>query len=62
MSREETTGYIRHHMEEAKLTRPVFAESAIQMLHAASQRIPRIVNQICGQALFDAEGKGLEVI
>jgi type II secretory pathway predicted ATPase ExeA len=62
MSREETSGYIRHHMEAAKLTRPVFAESAIQMLHGASQGIPRIVNQICGQALFDAEGKGLEVI
>ncbi|BBH24179.1 hypothetical protein Back11_55240 [Paenibacillus baekrokdamisoli] len=40
----------------------VFAESAIQMLNAASQGIPRVVNQICGQAVFEAEGKGLEVI
>ena len=38
-------------MEEAKLMRPVFAESAVQMLHAASQGIPRVVNQICSQAL-----------
>jgi type II secretory pathway predicted ATPase ExeA len=58
MSREETTGYIRHHMQAAKMERPVFAESAIQMLHATSQGIPRVINQICGQALFDAEGKG----
>lgn len=62
MSREETTGYIRHHMQAAKMERPVFAESAIQMLYAVSQGIPRVIIQICGQALFDAEGKGLEVI
>lgn len=62
MTREETTGYIRHHMQAAKMERPVFAESAIQMLHAASQGISRVINQICGQALFDAGGKSLEVI
>ena len=44
------------------MERPVFAESATQMLHVASQGIPRVINQICGQALFDAEGKGLEVV
>lgn len=62
MSREETAAYVKHHMEEAKLERPVFAESAVQMLYAASQGIPRVVNQICSQALFDAEGKDVEVI
>lgn len=62
MSREETTAYVKHHMEEAKLTRPVFAESAVQMLYAASQGIPRVVNQICSQALFEAERNDAEVI
>ncbi|WP_372631564.1 hypothetical protein [Cohnella sp.] len=55
MNREETSAYVKHHMEEAKLMRPVFAESAVQMLYAASQGIPRVVNQICSQALFEME-------
>lgn len=62
MSRDETAGYVRHHMEVTQMQRPLFSESAIQMLHAASQGIPRVVNQICSQALFDAEGKDGEVV
>lgn len=62
MSREETAGYVRHHLEVAEMTRPVFSDSAIQMLHAASQGIPRVVNQICSQALFEAEGKSVDVV
>ena len=53
MSREETADYIRHHLREAKLERPVFSESAVQTLYAASQGIPRVVNQICNQVLFN---------
>ncbi|MBD2846692.1 ABC transporter [Paenibacillus sp. IB182496] len=62
MSREETAAYIRHHLEVAKLQRPVFSESAIQMLYAASQGLPRVVNQICSQILFEAEGNETEVV
>lgn len=62
MSREETAAYVRHHMETAGLQRPIFSESAIQMVYAASQGIPRVVNQICSQALFEAEGKSAEVV
>lgn len=59
MSREGTAGYIRHHLTTAQMERP-FSESAIQMLHAVSQGIPHIVNQICSQALFD--GKSADVV
>lgn len=62
MSREETGGYVRHHLELAKLQRPLFSESAIQMLYAASQGIPRVVNQIASQALFEAEDKNADVV
>ncbi|WP_286893373.1 AAA family ATPase [Thermobacillus sp.] len=62
MNREETAGYVRHHLEAAGFQRPVFSESAIQMLYAASQGIPRVVNQICSQALFEAEGKDADVV
>lgn len=62
MTREETGAYIRHHLKTAGMERPVFSESAANMVHGASQGIPRIVNQICSQALFEAEGKGHEVV
>jgi type II secretory pathway predicted ATPase ExeA len=62
MTREETAAYIRHHLKAAGMDRPVFSESAANMVHAASQGLPRMVNLICGQALYDAEAKGHEVI
>ena len=37
----------------AKHERPIFSESAVQTLYAASQGIPRVVNQICSQVLFN---------
>lgn len=62
MNREETAAYVRHHLEVAKMLRPVFSESAIQMLYAASQGLPRVVNQICSQVLLEAEGNETEVV
>jgi len=62
MAREETGAYIKHHMRTAGLERPVFSESAVQMIHSASQGLPRVINLICTHALYDAEGKGHEVV
>lgn len=59
---EETAHYIRHQMKIAGLAVPVFSESAMALVHAASQGIPRIINQICSQALHDAAQRGHEVI
>jgi len=49
-------------MQAANLTTPVFAESAISQVHAASQGIPRVINLICGQALYDGKQRGSDVI
>jgi len=38
---EETAAYIRHQMQAANLTTPMFAESAISQAHATSQEIPQ---------------------
>jgi type II secretory pathway predicted ATPase ExeA len=62
MSKEETYGYIRHHMKVAQLETPLFAEGAMQRVDAASQGLPRVTNQICTQTLLDVASKGLEVI
>jgi type II secretory pathway predicted ATPase ExeA len=59
---EETKAYIRHQMQMANLAAPVFAEIAIAQVHAASQGIPRVVNLICTQALYDAAQRGHDVI
>lgn len=62
LSPEETAAYIRHQMQAANLTVPMFAESAISHVHAAAQGIPRIINLICSQALYDAKQRGHDVI
>jgi type II secretory pathway predicted ATPase ExeA len=62
MTKEETYGYIRHHMKVAQLEKPLFAEGAMQRVYAASQGLPRVTNQICTQTLLDVASKGLEVI
>lgn len=59
---EETKAYIRHQMQTANVSTPVFAESAMTQVHAASQGIPRVINLICAQALYDAAQRGHDVI
>ncbi|UNO50847.1 ExeA family protein [Alicyclobacillus acidoterrestris] len=62
MTREESTEYIRHQMKQTGGNLPVFTDAAMQMIHAASKGIPRVVNQMCTQALYDAAAKNSEAI
>ncbi|SFM15692.1 AAA domain-containing protein [Paenibacillus sp. 1_12] len=62
MSKEETSAYVRHHMSVSQTQKPVFAERALHRLFAASQGLPRVVNQIGNQILLDATARNLEVI
>lgn len=62
MNKDETSAYIRHHMTVTQTEKPVFAESALSRIFAASQGLPRVVNQICTQILLDASARSLEVI
>lgn len=62
MNREETGSYIRHQMKQTGTSMPVFTDGAIQMIHTASRGIPRVVNQLCTQALYDAAIKGSDAI
>lgn len=54
--------YIRHQLKISGAMAPVFSDSAMQLIFAASQGIPRLINHICVQALLEAERKGQEVI
>lgn len=62
MNKEETSAYVRHHMTVSQTEKPVFAESALGRIFAASQGLPRVVNQICTQILLDAAARNLEVV
>lgn len=62
LTKEETYGYIRHQLKMGGIQVPVFAESALQRIFAASQGIPRVMNLICRQALYDAQTHRYEVI
>jgi type II secretory pathway predicted ATPase ExeA len=62
MTMEETCAYIRHHLRVSRIESPVFTEGAMGRMHAASQGIPRLVNQIGTHALLEASVKALEVV
>lgn len=59
---DETKEYIKHQMETAGLTVPLFSDGAVSRIHGASQGIPRLINHFCSQALHDAGQRGSEVI
>lgn len=59
---DETKAYVKHQMQAAGRTTPLFSDTATARIHAASQGIPRLINHFCSQALHDAEQRGHEVI
>jgi type II secretory pathway predicted ATPase ExeA len=62
VSREEAGQYIRHQMRRTGTNLPVFTDGAIQLIYAASRGIPRVMNQLCTQALYDAAARDSEAI
>lgn len=59
---EETATYIRHQMKTAGLTTPLFSDSAIKLIHTETKGIPRLINSLCNQALYDAKRRNSDVI
>jgi type II secretory pathway predicted ATPase ExeA len=63
MNREETANYIVHHLRMIEQTPEMqILESAIKAVFAASQGIPRLVNQIMDQALVLATHRSVDSI
>lgn len=54
MTLDETLKYIDSRMKTAKIEKPLFAQSAVNIAHASSQGIPRVINQICSHAFYTA--------
>jgi cell division septation protein DedD len=53
LTKEDVAGYVAHRLAMAGGTRErvAFANAAIEMIHAASNGLPRLVNVICDRAL-----------
>lgn len=62
LTSDETKAYVKHQMQTAGMVTPLFSDTAMGRIHAASQGIPRLINHFCSQALHDATQRGHEVI
>ena len=64
MTKEDVAGYVIHRlaMVGGRPERIAFASAAIEMIHAASNGVPRLVNVICDRALSRAHVERLSVI
>lgn len=52
-SLDVVTDYIRFRLQHAGCTEDVFAPDALELIHAHSRGIPRLINVICDNALFE---------
>lgn len=61
MSLAETQGYLKHHLQLAGRSDPLFADAAVAQIHQTSRGIPRAINNLAVQSLVAtfAEGKGM---
>jgi general secretion pathway protein A len=57
-SREETRAYVRHRLQVAGRTGPIFGDGALRRVHRFSGGIPRLINVICDRALLGAYAQG----
>lgn len=62
LTADETAAYIRHQLKGALMSAPLFADSAIHLIHSETKGIPRLINHICTHALYEAHRKGSDVI
>lgn len=53
-SRESTEAYIKHRLRMAGSRKMLFTNQAVDAIHQASHGIPRLINTICDNALFEA--------
>jgi general secretion pathway protein A len=57
LDEKETSSYIIHRLEIARVTKPIFKPEAIKTVYKRSGGIPRRINQICDMSLFTGFAK-----
>jgi general secretion pathway protein A len=58
----ETQAYVRHRLEVAGGAPSLFQAEAIELIHARTRGVPRLLNQLCDYALVYAFADGLKSI
>lgn len=54
MDAQTVRAYIRHRLEVAGATQPIFSQAAADLVHEASRGVPRLVNQLCDLSMVYA--------
>jgi len=62
LSKEETKGYLEHHMRLAGANYPIFSDSAIEAISVVSRGWPRLINNLATTSLIFGCQKGLKTI
>jgi general secretion pathway protein A len=62
LDRTETHAYVRHRLEVAGGAPALFAADAIELVHARTKGVPRLVNQLCDFGLLYAFADGRRTI
>jgi type II secretory pathway predicted ATPase ExeA len=62
MTSEETAGYIRHHLQLAGRSDPLFTDDAIALIHQSGRGKPRNVNRLALSALIAACAAGKNLV
>lgn len=62
LSAQETTDYIRHRLQAAGATKPIFSEAALAAIHELSGGLPRRINRLCDFALLVGYAEELTAI
>jgi len=64
LTREDLAGYVAHRLATVggRKERIAFASAAIDLIHAASNGVPRLVNVICDRAMSHAQTERVSVI
>jgi type II secretory pathway predicted ATPase ExeA len=62
MTEQETSLYVKHHVQIAGAVQELFSEEAIREVYNFSQGVPRKVNTLCSQAMLDAYIQGTKIV
>jgi type II secretory pathway predicted ATPase ExeA len=63
MSRDETANYVTEHIDRVGGSgAELFAPESLKAIHEVSDGCPRLINQVCDQALIVAATHGLQVV
>ncbi|MCB2192994.1 MAG: AAA family ATPase [Deltaproteobacteria bacterium] len=58
LDKRETAGYLKHRLRVAGGDPDIFPQETIDVIHAATQGVPRLINALCSQCLQEAERRG----